>query len=111
MAAVPSSDTEASPVLALAVLLAPGWGCQGDQGGQGGQGGQGDTLDQGGQGQGGEGADSASPRIALLALAELSRPSLIADASPVLATAVRAAVQVAQTDRTVFAWRSGNSKF
>lgn len=65
MAAVPSSDTEASPVLALAVLLAP--------------------------------------RIALLALAELSRPSLIADASPVLATAVRAAVQVAQTDRTVFA--------
>ena len=103
MAAVPSSDTEASPVLALAVLLAPGWG---------GQGGQGDTLDQSGQGvQGVDGGDSASPRIALLALAELSRPSLIADASPVLATAVRAAVQVAQTDRTVFAWRSGNSKF
>ena len=99
MAAVPSSDTEASPVLALAVLLAPGWG------------GQGDTLDQSGQGvQGVDGGDSASPRIALLALAELSRPSLIADASPVLATAVRAAVQVAQTDRTVFAW-SGNSKF
>ena len=98
MASVPSSDTEASPVLALAVLLAPRWG------------GQGDTLDQGGQGQGGEGADSASPRIALLALAELSRPSLIADASPVLATAVRAAVQVAQTDRTVFAW-SGNYLF
>ena len=39
MASVPSSDTEASPVLALAVLLAPGWG---------GQGGQGDTLGQGG---------------------------------------------------------------
>ena len=30
MASVPSSDTEASPVLALAVLLAPGWGGQGE---------------------------------------------------------------------------------
>lgn len=50
VAAIPSSDTEAGPVLTLAVQLAP--------------------------------------RITLLALAELTSPTLVTDATPVLATAV-----------------------